>query len=196
MGGVVPLDYRVEDRALRIVEDYAEIMRSLFRRYLEAGSAVRLKQLLDAEDFRLPIRIDGAGKSAGGGLLGRGHIYKILSDPIYVGRIAHKGQVHQGQHAPIVPQDLWDKVQQSLRDHLRAEKMKRTRRSSEALLVGKLFDDRGNRMSPSWPRRGPSAGDTMSRRRLCRARAKRERSFAFRPRMSRRSSPRLLANCP
>src|ERR1700723_4687637 len=69
MGGVVPLGYRVEDRALRIVEDHAEIMRSLFRRYLEAGSVVRLKQLLDAEDFPLPIRIDGAGKSAGGGLL-------------------------------------------------------------------------------------------------------------------------------
>ena len=48
MGGVVPLGYRVEDRALHIVEDHAEIVRSLFRRYLEAGSVVRLKQQLDA----------------------------------------------------------------------------------------------------------------------------------------------------
>ena len=54
MGGVVPLGYRVEDRALHIVEDHAEIVRSLFRRYLEAGSVVRLKQQLDAEGFRLP----------------------------------------------------------------------------------------------------------------------------------------------
>ena len=60
MGGVVPLGYRVEDRALHIVEDHAAIVRSLFRRYLEAGSVVRLKQQLDAEDFRIPIRIDGA----------------------------------------------------------------------------------------------------------------------------------------
>src|ERR1700675_924892 len=44
MGGVVPLGYRVEDRALHIVEDRAEIVRSPFRRYLEAGSVVRLKQ--------------------------------------------------------------------------------------------------------------------------------------------------------
>ena len=50
MGGVVPLGYRVEDRALHIVEDHAEIVRSLFRRYLEAGSVVRLKQQLDAEE--------------------------------------------------------------------------------------------------------------------------------------------------
>ena len=48
MGGVVPLGYRVEDRALRIVEDHAAIVRSLFRRYLEAGSVVRLKQPLSS----------------------------------------------------------------------------------------------------------------------------------------------------
>jgi site-specific DNA recombinase len=72
MGGVVPLGYRVEDRALHVVEDHAEIVRSLFRRYLEAGSVVRLKQQLDAEGFRIPIRIDGGGRSTGGGLFNRG----------------------------------------------------------------------------------------------------------------------------
>ncbi len=67
MGGVVPLGYRVADRGLHIVEDHAEIVRSLFQRYLEAGSVVRLKRRLDAEGFRLPVRIDGAGRSTGGG---------------------------------------------------------------------------------------------------------------------------------
>src|SRR6202041_1010026 len=77
MGGVVPLGYRVEDRALHIVEDHAEIVRSLFRRYLEAGSVVRLKQQLDSEGVRLPVRVDGRGRLTGGGLVSRGHIYKI-----------------------------------------------------------------------------------------------------------------------
>jgi site-specific DNA recombinase len=155
MGGVVPLGYRVEDRALHIVEDHAEIVRSLFRRYLEAGSAPRLKLRLDAEGFRLPVRIDGAGRATGGGPISRGHIYKILSNPIYVGRIAHKGEVHEGQHMPIVTQELWDQVQQCLSDRHGALTTKRTRQASEALLAGKLFDDRGNRMSPSWARKGP-----------------------------------------
>jgi hypothetical protein len=154
MGGVVPLGYRVEDRALHIVEHHAEIVRSLFRCYLEAGSVVRLKQQLDAEGVRIPIRIDGGGRSTGGGLFSRGHIYKILSNPIYVGRIAHKGQVHEGQHPQIVPQDLWEQVQQSLRDHLGAATTERTRQSSDALLIGKLYDDGGNRMSPTWARKG------------------------------------------
>ena len=154
MGGVVPLGYRVEDRALHIVEDHAAIVRSLFDRYLEAGSVVRLKQQLDAEGVRIPVRIDGGGRSTGGGLFSRGHIYKILSNPIYVGRIAHKGQVHEGQHPPIVTQELWEHVQLGLRDHLGAARTKRTRQSSEALLGGKLYDSGGNRMSPSWARKG------------------------------------------
>jgi site-specific DNA recombinase len=158
MGGVVPLGYRVENRALHIVEDHAEIVRSLFRRYLETGSVVRLKQQLDSEDFRIPIRIDGGGRSTGGGLVSRGHIYKILSNPIYVGRIAHKGQIHEGQQPPIVTQDLWDKVRQRLGDHLGAARTKRTRQSSDALLTGKLYDSIGNRMSPTWARMGSKRG--------------------------------------
>jgi len=152
MGGVVPLGYRVEDRGLHVVEDHGEIVRSLFRRYLGAGSVVRLKQQLDADGVRIPIRIDG--RSTGGGLFSRGHVYKLLSNPIYVGRIAHKGQVHEGQHKPIVPQELWEQVQRGLRDHLGAARTKRTRQSSDALLAGKLYDDGGNRMSPTWARKG------------------------------------------
>jgi site-specific DNA recombinase len=139
---------------LHIVEDHAEIICSLFRRYLEAGSVVRLKRQLDADGFRLPVRIDGAGRSTGGGPLSRGHIYKILSNPIYAGRIAHKGHAHEGQHNPIVPPNLWDQVQQRLRDHLGAERAGRSWQASEALLARKLFDDRGNRMSPSWAKKG------------------------------------------
>jgi site-specific DNA recombinase len=154
MGGVVPLGYRVEARALHIVEDHAELVQGLFKRYLEVGSVPRLKERLVAEDVRLPIRIDGKGRSTGGGLFSRGHIYKIFSNPIYIGQIAHKGIVHEGQHPAIVDRELWDKVQQSLEDNLAAKSQRRDRQSTNALLVGKLFDDRGNLMIPSWSKRG------------------------------------------
>ena len=74
--------------------------------------------------------------------------------PIYVGRIAHKAQVHEGQHPPIVPQELWEQVQRGLRDHRSTARTNRTRQSSDALLAGKLYDDGGNRMSPTWARKG------------------------------------------
>ena len=76
MGGVVPLGYRVENRALQIVEDHAEFVRAIFRRYLALGSVVPLKAALDEEDVRLPNRVDGAARQTGGGLFSRGHLYK------------------------------------------------------------------------------------------------------------------------
>ena len=152
MGGVVPLGYRVENRALHVVEDHAVFVRELFRRYLEIGAVVPLKAALDRNNVRLPIRTDGTGRSAGGGLISRGHLYKILSNPIYVGRLSHKGQVYEGQHAAIIDRETWEKVQSQLASH--AHPRADTNRASDSWLAGKLYDDRGSRMSPSEASRG------------------------------------------
>jgi site-specific DNA recombinase len=152
MGGVVPLGYRVENRALHVVEEHAAFIRDVYRRYLESGSVVRLKAILDQEDARLPLRTDGMGKTIGGGLISRGHLYKILSNPIYLGRLTHKGQAHDGLHDPIVDQETWDRIQLLLTE--RAQRSRGNCQNSDALLVGKLFDDRGNRMSPSYSAKG------------------------------------------
>jgi len=69
MGGAVPLGYRVENRALHLVEHEAEFIRSLFRRYLEIGSVVRLKTVLDEEVVTSPVRLSRAGRRTGGPLL-------------------------------------------------------------------------------------------------------------------------------
>jgi hypothetical protein len=167
MGGVVPLGYRVENRALHVVEEHAAFVRDLFRRYLEMGTVVRFKAALDDENVQLPLRTDGTRKSMGGALISRGHLYKILSNPIYLGRLTHKGQVHDGLRDPIVDQETWDLVQALLTEHARRTTMRR--QNSDALLAGKLFDDRGNRMSPSHAVKRGGNGATMSLRRSCRA---------------------------
>ena len=112
-GGAVPLGYRVEDRALHVVEDEAEFVRALFRRYLEAGSVVRLKTILDAENLRSPVRMSRTGRRTGGVPISRGHLYWILSNPIYVGRLRHKGQVHDGLHAALIDPETWDQSSNS-----------------------------------------------------------------------------------
>jgi DNA invertase Pin-like site-specific DNA recombinase len=152
MGGVVPLGYRVENRALYVLKEHAELVRDLFQRYLETGSVVQLKAILDQQDTRLPTRTDGTGKTTGGGLISRGHLYKILSNPIYVGRLTHKDRVHDGLHDPIVDSETWGQVQSLLEEH--AQHTNTVRLDSDALLAGKLFDDRGNRMSPSHATKG------------------------------------------
>ena len=81
MGSVVPLGYRVESRALHVVEEHAAFIRDLFRRYLEIGSVVRAKAILDQENVRLPTRTDRTGKTTGGGLISRGHLYQSCRTP-------------------------------------------------------------------------------------------------------------------
>jgi site-specific DNA recombinase len=152
MGGAVPFGYRVESRALHIVEEHAEFVRDIFRRYLEVGSVVRLKIVLDGENVRVPVRVVGTGRATGGGLMSRGHIYWILSNPIYIGRLRHKGEIHDGLHAAIVDQQTWDRVQLQLVEQ--TQRRADPRRNAESFLAGKLYDDRGNRMGPSHAAKG------------------------------------------
>ena len=126
---------------------------TLFRRYLEIGAVVPLKAALDRENVRLAgsDRMEPASVPAAG-LISRGHLYKILSNPIYIGRLSHKGRAYEGQHAAIVDRETWDRVQDQLARH--AQVRRSPVRASEAWLAGRLYDDRGSRMSPSEASRG------------------------------------------
>jgi site-specific DNA recombinase len=152
MGGAVPLGYRVEDRALHAVEDEAEFVRNLFRRYLEVGGVVRLKTALDAENVRSPVRTTRTGRRTGGAPISRGHLYWILSNPIYVGRLRHKEQIHDGLHPAIVDVEIWERVQQGLASQTRPRRVSQP--DDHSFLVGKLYDDRGNRMGASYASKG------------------------------------------
>ena len=152
MGGAVPLGYRVEDRALHVVEDEAEFVRNLFRLYLELGSVVRLKAALDAEKIRSPVRTSRTGRKTGGAPISRSHLYWILSNPIYVGRLRHKGQTHDGLHPAIVDVEIWERVQQRLASQTQPRRP--CQPDDHSFLVGKLYDDRGNRMGASHASKG------------------------------------------
>ena len=66
--------------------------------------------------------------------------------------MTHKGQAHDGLHDPIVAQEAWDRVRLLLAEH--AQRGAGKCQNSDSLLAGKLFDDRGNRMSPSHAAKG------------------------------------------
>src|SRR5262249_18334095 len=77
----------------------------------------------------------------------RGALYALLSNPIYIGEIAHKGARYPGQHAAILDRQTWDEAQQQLR----AGAPDRHRRldGSRSPLIGKGFDEAGQRLTPS-----------------------------------------------
>jgi site-specific DNA recombinase len=148
MGGLVPLGYEVRERQLVISEAEATTVRHIFTRYCEFGSVRLLKEELDRNGVRSKIRVSKDGVESGGQAFSRGALYTLLRNPIYVGEIRHKGVCHAGQHAPIVDRAMWDKVAQLLRGHSTGCGP-RSSTTKSCALIGKLFDESSEGLTPS-----------------------------------------------
>ncbi|MGC1919967.1 MAG: recombinase family protein, partial [Acidobacteriaceae bacterium] len=72
----------------------------------------------------------------------------ILHNRIYLGEITHKKASYPGQHAAIIDQETWDQVQAQFQSNLQAPR-KRPRTTEQSLLMGLLYDEQGNRFTPS-----------------------------------------------
>lgn len=77
----------------------------------------------------------------------RGKIYHLLSNPVYIGKIRHKGELHDGEHASIIEPDIFEAVQQLLATQA-ASRKGATMHDSPHLLTGRIFDEQGNRLTP------------------------------------------------
>src|SRR6202040_3911255 len=64
-----------------------------------------------------------------------------------LGEVTYRGEVHRGEHEPILGRDLFEAVQAKRAANAAARQVRL--RGSAAILTGRLFDDRGNRMSPT-----------------------------------------------
>jgi len=148
MGGLVPLGYDVIDRRLVVNQPEAETVREIFRRYLELGSVRLLTEDLNRRGSRSKVRIAKNGKRSGGNPFFRGALYVLLSNPIYIGEIRHKGVHHPGLHEPIVDRELWDKTQLLLRSQA-VRGASRATKSAPSPLTRKLFDESGESLTPS-----------------------------------------------
>ena len=89
-------------------------MRRIFTLYLEFGCVRRVKQAADQLRLSTKRSMTAYGTERGGKSLSRGHIYRLLSNPIYTGRIAHKGQLYPGQHPALINAETWTAVQDQL----------------------------------------------------------------------------------
>lgn len=148
MGGNVPLGYDLRERKLIINEEEATVVREIYRQYLLLGYVSQLKEYLDRSPIRSKVRLNGAGIRTGGQKYSRGALYQLLKNHLYVGEIAHRGQIYPGEHEPIIERELWQKVQKNLAENRQGER-KRTRTTKDSLLTGLLFDEQGNRYTPT-----------------------------------------------
>ncbi len=149
MGGSVPLGYDADGRTLKINEGEADSIRALYDLYEEHGALNRVAKAAEHSGILSRRRQTKAGHWRGGNVLSRGHIHHILTSPIYAGRIPHKGNTHEGQHPAIIDPVRWESVQVQLASKALKQTSDLFRRTSPSPLTGKLFDENGNRLSPS-----------------------------------------------
>jgi site-specific DNA recombinase len=148
MGGFVPLGYDCVDRRLVINPIEADTVREIFRQYLRLGCVSKLKQFLEHKQIRSKIRTSNAGRTNGGATYSRGALYHLLNNRIYIGETVHRKESYTGQHQPIVPRDLWNKVAVRLRENNQAHRNGKSH-STPSLLSSRLFDSSGNRFTPT-----------------------------------------------
>ncbi len=83
----------------------------------------------------------------------RGSLFYLLKNPVYRGKIVHRGTVHDGEHVPIVDEELWDAVQAQLREKAPPRKRPKNDRQN-ALLIGLLADPHGRQIVPTYATKG------------------------------------------
>jgi site-specific DNA recombinase len=148
MGGHVPKGYdRVEGRLVVNVEE-AVAVRNIFLAYLECGCVRKLAERLTHSGIRSKRWTSSTGRQRGGAVLSRGSLYHTLNNPIYIGKIAHQGKLHDGQHEPILDLQTWDRVAAMLKDN-RVARRTQSNLPSGRLLHGKLVTSDGQSYTPT-----------------------------------------------
>ena len=131
MGGKPPLGYYRKDKKIYPDEEKVILINNIFKKYIELKSTTLLKDWLKEQGHNISV----------------GNLNCILRNKAYIGLVGHKGTWYQGEHQGIIPTELFERVQNIMADN-RINRQHYDPKKS--LLSGKLYDDKGNAMSPSW----------------------------------------------
>lgn len=148
VGGVVPLGYHAKDRKITVVEEESTVVRHIFKRYQELGSLNLLLADLRATGVTTKVRPLSTGRTVGGIPFTRGPLAHFLRNRFYVGEVQFKGETFPGEQPAILDRKLFDAVQARLEEQRTNHTA--ARNSTQSLLMGRIFDERGNRMTPTY----------------------------------------------
>jgi hypothetical protein len=153
VGGFPPLGYDLVEKKLIVNAQETEIVRFVFEQFSYHASATKLVGQLAERGYKTKewMTVKKQQKHTGR-KIDKQALYRMLRNPVYIGRIRHKDKTYDGQHQPIISMELWDKAQ---RIHA-TDPVKRRSKSREKLgfiLRGLIFDTEGRAMTPSFTRK-------------------------------------------
>ncbi len=107
MGGTLPLGYDVKDKELIINEKEAKLVKHIFERYIELKSMAELARELNSQGYRTKGKSDIFKKAT---------VRRIITNPIYMGKIRHYEKEYEGKHDAIIEEEKWKKAQELIRN--------------------------------------------------------------------------------
>jgi site-specific DNA recombinase len=110
-GGMPVLGYTVNDTKLVVDKREAEIVRQIFDLYLENQSLLAVVQELQRRGWRTKRWTTRKGLARGGRPFDKCSLYQLLTNPVYIGKVRYKDEVHAGEHKPIVDADVFQRAQ-------------------------------------------------------------------------------------
>jgi site-specific DNA recombinase len=116
-GGMPILGYDVDPRGGRLIvnEKEAGQVREVFALYLRERSLTKAVEELNRRGWRRKSWIKRDGAMREGSAFDKPGLLNLLKNPLYVGRVPHRGALHPGEHAAIVDEAVWNETQTLLR---------------------------------------------------------------------------------
>lgn len=146
-GGSVPLGYDSKNKKLVVKPAEARTVQLIFTRYLALKSFQKLIDELAGKAIVTKTRKVQTG-IAGGIPFTYGSLAYVLKNRTYLGDVRHGSSWFQGEHEPIIDRSTFERVQHLMKSN--SDGRTGRRHHTGALLSGLIYDDRGNRMSPSF----------------------------------------------
>lgn len=131
MGGIVPLGYDIVERKLIPNAEETKTINHIFESYLEVKSIDLLKEKLNFEGIKTKQWQAKSGKTYGKTKWTNSMLGRVLRNPVYIGKIHHKGNVYDGDHNGIVGETLFNQIQELLNSQ--------NRRNNDQLEVGRYL---------------------------------------------------------
>lgn len=139
-GGIPVLGYDVDRSgpSPKLVVNVTEAVqvRQIFEWYLQYGSLLPVVRELERQGWLNKEWVTKKGHRRGGRLFDKSSLHALLTNPIYRGQIKHKDQLYDGEHEPLVSNEIFDDVQKRLNQN---GKSGGDRNKHNALLSGRLF---------------------------------------------------------
>ncbi len=154
MGGHPPMGYDIVNRRLAVNREEAAVVERIFKLALKTSSLTELARHTGAKGIHAKKWRTQSGRFRGGGPLTRTSLGRLLRNPVFIGKIAQGGKLHDGEHNAILSEELWSAVQVRLDRARQGDPRRRRNEKNQSLLKDRLFDDTGNHMSPTHARKG------------------------------------------